>query len=211
MSEDPYAVPEDSLVAGPVSSARSGLFVALLAVLGLASVISGLLAGANAGAVTCPTIDSHGAARVPDSSDTAGAVAWLAGTVLASSGIMPIRDRAASIVARAGLGLCGLVVALSAWVGSMFWASLPFAAEGCSGGDCWPSRAVGWSNSLPFILTGLFMILLASFCRSAWARRIFPAAVLLILLAGYSVLWSTYLFDIFSGPAPQWFVDYMGG
>jgi hypothetical protein len=169
-----------------------------------------VIAGANAGAVTFPTIDRAGAARVSDVGDAVSAVAWLAVTVLASSGMAPVRGRMSTIVTRLSLGLCGVAVAISAWVGASLWASLPFAAEGCSGGDCWTSRAVGWSNSAPFVLTGLIMIALAVFCRTTWVRRIAPLASLLVLVGCYEFLWDAYLFEFLSGPAPQWFIDYMG-
>ncbi|MDR7382731.1 hypothetical protein [Promicromonospora iranensis] len=160
--------------------------------------------------MTFPVITPLGTASFYGSGDVTGAVAWLATTILASSGIAPVRDRASSVVARAGLGLCGVVVALSAWVGAMFRASLPFVADGCSQGECWTSEAVGWSNASPFVLTGLVMVVLALFCRSAWVRRIVPVVVLLILVVGYGFLWEEHLFDILSGPAPLWFVDHSG-
>lgn len=210
MDKNPYAVPRDGSAAELMKSSNGGLIVAFLAVLGIASVISAVFAGARAGAVTFPVITPLGMARFPGSGDATGAIAWLATTILASSGTAPIRDRASTIVARVGLGLCGVAVALSAWVGAMFWASLPFVADGCSQGECWTSEAVGWSNSSPFVLTGLVMITLALFCRSNWARRIVPVAFLLILVVGYGVLWDEYLFDILSGPDPLWFVDKPG-
>lgn len=210
MSEDPYAAPERPLATEPTGASDPGAAVAILAVLGLASVMGAAIAGANAGAVTFPTIDRAGAARVPDVGDSLSAVAWLLVTVLASSGMAPVRGRASAVVARLGLGLCGAAVAISAWVGASLWASLPFAAEGCYGGECWTSSAVGWSNSAPFVLTGLIMIAVAVFCRNAWVRRIAPVVALLVLVGGYVFLWDAYLFDFLSGPAPQWFIDYRG-
>ncbi|WP_454851364.1 hypothetical protein [Promicromonospora soli] len=206
MNENPYAAPGDIPAVEPMKPSDGSLVVAFLVVLGAASVMSAVFAGANAGAVAFPTITRLGEARSPDAGDAKGAVAWLAMTVLASSGVAPIRGRVSHIVARVGLGLCGVVVALFAWVGARFWASLPFAADGCSGAECWTSWAVGWSNASPFVLTGLVMIALALFCRSDWVRRIVPVAVLMILVVGYGALWEEHLFDILSGPAPLWFV-----
>lgn len=206
MDETPYAVPA-GLVTEPMK-ASGGPAVAFLAVLGTASVMSAAFVGANAGATVFPTVTGLGEARLPDSDDARWAVAWLALVVLASSGIAPIHGRASSIVARSGLGLCGVIMAFFAWAGAGLWASLPFVAEGCSGSECWPSWAVGWSNSSPFLLTGLVMIGLAVFCRSNWVRRIVPTAVLLIAVVGYGFLWDEYLFELVSGPAPTWFVHY---
>lgn len=184
----------------------SSVATAVLFAAAVLSTLLSLVAGGHLGGSAIPQVlrRSRKVLEAPLEVQVTAVLLTVAAVGL-SCGIAPVRDRASRVIVRLGQVVSGLVLAVSGTLTSLFWASLPFAAEGCAGGECWPSAALGWATAAPLLVTALAMVLTGALCRNAGVGRVLLPLLAAVAVSGYFLLWDPYLLHFVTGSAPAWY------
>jgi hypothetical protein len=151
----------------------------------------------------------------------AAIVVWLSLTLLAAAGLprrrgsdrsdaRPLQGRTPWLQARAGVGAAivqlfgGLIVIGGTLLGYVLFHPYTFGGTDtpCAYASCWPLRPQAVALTVPGVVAGLVMIVMAFLVnrRPWWVRAGAPAVIWLLLLLLQYAIWDPYLLPVFQGP-----------